>query len=83
MLCCRSVYGGFVQWRMGELDDGADSLAVQLAPAAHWPNLRYKCQTERSHGKNLFRIPDPGVKKAPDPGSGSATLVTIIPYPGT
>ena len=26
-------------------------------------------------GKNLFRIPDPGVKKAPDPGSGSATLV--------
>jgi hypothetical protein len=27
-------------------------------------------------GKNLFRIPDPGVKKAPDPGSGSATLNT-------
>jgi hypothetical protein len=24
-------------------------------------------------GKNLFRIPVPGVKKAPDPGSGSAT----------
>jgi hypothetical protein len=38
-----------VQWRMGELDDGADSLAVQLAPAAHWPNLRYSGQTERSH----------------------------------
>ena len=36
-------------------------------------------------GKNLFRIPDPGVKKAPDPGSGSATLVVprrlfILPY---
>jgi hypothetical protein len=26
-------------------------------------------------GKNLFRILDPGVKKAPDPGSGSATLL--------
>ncbi len=26
-------------------------------------------------GKNLFRIPDPRVKKAPDPGSGSATMV--------
>ncbi len=25
--------------------------------------------------KNLFRIPVPGVKKAPDPGSGSATLL--------
>jgi hypothetical protein len=28
-------------------------------------------------GKNLFRITDPGVKKAPDPGSGSATLLKI------
>jgi hypothetical protein len=28
-------------------------------------------------GKNLFRIPDPGVKKAPDPGSRSATLRSI------
>jgi len=27
--------------------------------------------------KNLFQIPDPGVKKAPDPGSGSATLEFI------
>jgi hypothetical protein len=26
-------------------------------------------------GKNPFRIPDPWVKKAPDPGSGSATLM--------
>jgi hypothetical protein len=25
-------------------------------------------------GINPFRIPDPGVKEAPDPGSGSATL---------
>jgi hypothetical protein len=31
-------------------------------------------------GKNLFRIPDSGprVKKAPDPGSGSATLLAIL-----
>jgi hypothetical protein len=27
-------------------------------------------------GENLFRIPDPGVKKAPDPGS--ATLIHSI-----
>ncbi len=39
-------------------------------------------------GKNIFRIPDPRVKKAPDPGSGSATqsatLLTSIDflYPG-
>jgi hypothetical protein len=30
--------------------------------------------------KNLFRIPDPGVKKAPDPGSGSATLLSTVEY---
>jgi hypothetical protein len=29
-------------------------------------------------GKNLFRIQDPGVKKASDLGSGSATLVNIL-----
>ncbi len=29
-------------------------------------------------GKNLFRIPDPGDKKAPDPGSGSATLKIFL-----
>jgi hypothetical protein len=28
----------------------------------------------RDPEKNPFRIPDPGVKKASDPGSGSATL---------
>jgi hypothetical protein len=34
-------------------------------------------------GKNLFQIPDPGVKKAPDPGSGSATLVDSNHCPTT
>jgi hypothetical protein len=29
-------------------------------------------------GKNLFRLPDPGVKKASDPGSASATLLAIL-----
>jgi 1,4-alpha-glucan branching enzyme len=32
----------------------------------------------RDPEKNLFRIPDPEVKKAPDPGSGSATLIGMI-----
>ena len=27
---CRSVYGGFVKWEMGEREDGADSIAVQV-----------------------------------------------------
>ncbi len=34
-------------------------------------------------GINLFRIPDPGVKKAPDPGSGSATLSFYLHWFGS
>jgi hypothetical protein len=31
----------------------------------------------RIQGSKRHRIPDPGIKKAPDPGFGSATLVKI------
>jgi diphosphomevalonate decarboxylase len=37
---CRSIFGGFVQWQKGEECDGSDSIAVQVAPTAHWPDLR-------------------------------------------
>ncbi len=37
--------------------------------------LRYGIRDPRA-GKNLFRIPDPGVKKAPDPGSGPQHCVS-------
>ncbi|MFN7954812.1 MAG: diphosphomevalonate decarboxylase [bacterium] len=33
---CRSVLGGFVEWRRGERDDGLDSHAVEIAPPSHW-----------------------------------------------
>ncbi|KAI8364335.1 diphosphomevalonate decarboxylase [Choanephora cucurbitarum] len=36
---CRSLFGGFVAWEMGEKEDGSDSLAVQVAPETHWPDL--------------------------------------------
>ena len=36
---CRSVYGGFVRWRMGVLSDGSDSKAEMVEPASHWPNM--------------------------------------------
>jgi hypothetical protein len=36
---------------------------------------------EPGSGENLFRIPDPGVKKAPDPGS--ATLLPTSLFPPT
>uniref|UniRef100_A0A6J0T9B7 Diphosphomevalonate decarboxylase n=1 Tax=Pogona vitticeps TaxID=103695 RepID=A0A6J0T9B7_9SAUR len=37
---CRSMFGGFVQWLMGEEADGKDSIAQQVAPETHWPELR-------------------------------------------
>lgn len=36
---CRSMIGGFVRWRRGQLQDGSDSLAEQIEPACHWPSL--------------------------------------------
>lgn len=37
---CRSVMGGYVAWRAGTLADGSDSLAEEVAPASHWPEMR-------------------------------------------
>ncbi|PFH53695.1 hypothetical protein AMATHDRAFT_54113 [Amanita thiersii Skay4041] len=36
---CRSLYGGYVAWEMGSKSDGSDSLAVQIAPETHWPDM--------------------------------------------
>jgi diphosphomevalonate decarboxylase len=36
---CRSMFGGFVKWDMGTRADGSDSMAVQVAPETHWPEM--------------------------------------------
>ena len=36
---CRSLAGGLVEWRMGAMVSGSDSMGVQCAPAEHWPEL--------------------------------------------
>lgn len=36
---CRSLMGGFVAWQAGQLADGSDSLAVEVAPREHWPQM--------------------------------------------
>src|SRR5699024_12659210 len=33
---CRSIYGGFVEWEKGTLEDGSDSYAVTVTPKDHW-----------------------------------------------
>ncbi|KAK0268613.1 diphosphomevalonate decarboxylase [Friedmanniomyces endolithicus] len=37
---CRSLFGGYVAWKMGEETDGSDSAAYEVAPAQHWPDMR-------------------------------------------
>jgi diphosphomevalonate decarboxylase len=36
---CRSVFGGFVEWRAGLRPDGSDCLARMLHPPNYWPEL--------------------------------------------
>jgi len=37
---CRSLFGGYVGWAVGSLPDGSDSVAYEVAPAHHWPDMR-------------------------------------------
>ena len=37
---CRSMMGGYVAWRAGSEEDGSDSIAEEVAPASHWPEMR-------------------------------------------
>lgn len=36
---CRSLFGGFVAWEQGTSPSGSDSLAIQVAPESHWPEM--------------------------------------------
>jgi len=48
---CRSMYGGFVEWEKGEMDDGSDSIAKQIASQEHWIGLRVLILVVNEHKK--------------------------------
>jgi len=50
---CRSLFGGYVAWEMGTKDDGSDSLAEEVAPASHWPNMRAVVLVASSEKKDV------------------------------
>lgn len=50
---CRSVYGGFVQWRMGSKPDGSDCLAVQYKGAEWWPQMNVLCAVVKGEQKDV------------------------------
>lgn len=66
----RSLHGGFVEWRKGELADGSDSCAVPLAPASHWPL------------KVLVVVVEAGQKPISSREAMKRTLATSPFYPG-
>lgn len=37
---CRSLFGGYVAWEMGDLENGEDSKAVEVAPLEHWSSMK-------------------------------------------
>ncbi|OLL22907.1 Diphosphomevalonate decarboxylase [Neolecta irregularis DAH-3] len=37
---CRSLFGGYTSWEMGNNDDGSDSQAQQVATKSHWPDMK-------------------------------------------
>jgi len=67
---CRSVLGGFVEWKMGSRRDGSDSYAVQIAPASHWRALR-----------NVIAITNPERKKVGSASGMELTAKTSALYP--
>jgi diphosphomevalonate decarboxylase len=62
---CRSMYGGYVKWVMGDKADGSDSIARQVAPASHWPQMRV-----------LILVAGAGPKKIPSTDGMRATVAT-------
>ncbi|CCD27425.1 diphosphomevalonate decarboxylase MVD1 NDAI_0K02340 [Naumovozyma dairenensis CBS 421] len=37
---CRSLFGGFVAWEMGQLEDGSDSMAVPVNELNDWSSMK-------------------------------------------
>lgn len=48
---CRSMFGGYVSWEMGKLEDGSDSLAYEVAPRSHWPEMQALILVVSDHKK--------------------------------
>lgn len=52
---CRSIYGGFVEWKKGELNNGSDSFAVQILDEKGWDFTILSVVLENKRKKVLSR----------------------------
>ncbi|KAM0789653.1 hypothetical protein ACM66B_000455 [Microbotryomycetes sp. NB124-2] len=48
---CRSMFGGYVSWEMGQQTDGSDSVAYQVAEKSHWPEMQALILVVSDHKK--------------------------------
>jgi diphosphomevalonate decarboxylase len=69
---CRSVFGGFVEWRAGNRPDGSDCYARPLYPPGHWPELVDRVAIVR----------DAPVKAVRSATAMQSTVATSPEYPG-
>jgi hypothetical protein len=66
------------------ITDPGFRILIFTHPGSRIPKTATKERDEQKYdarpgsGKKLFRIPDPGIKNAPDPLSGSATLLSTV-----
>ena len=67
---CRSVYGGFNEWKRGEKIDGSDSYAAQIADENYWKEFRVVIGIAESKEKKVKSRP--GMRR---------TVQTSILYP--
>ena len=47
------MFGGFVAWEMGALEDGSDSMAVQIASEDHWKDIEAFVLVVSDHKKDI------------------------------
>jgi diphosphomevalonate decarboxylase len=50
---CRSLFGGYAEWRVGSKEDGTDSIAAEVAPRSHWPEMRALILVARATAKDV------------------------------
>ncbi|MFC4559616.1 diphosphomevalonate decarboxylase [Virgibacillus kekensis] len=74
---CRSVFGGFVEWEKGSLEDGSDSYAVQVAPAEHW-DIRVAAVVLSSKEKKV--LSREGMKRTVETSPFYSSWVESIPH---
>ncbi len=74
---CRSVLGGWVEWKRGAKTDGSDSYAEQIADENHWPEIRNVIAiTEKKKKKVSSRA---GMKQTVDTSSLFQKRIADLP----